>query len=105
MNIYIAGPMTGYADHNFPAFDAAQARFEAQGYRVLSPAQLDRAVGVFEDTVDLPENFLREAILRDVMTIFFCKEIHMLRGWESSKGARAEKALAEWLGMKVSYES
>lgn len=102
--IYIAGPMTGHVDHNFPAFDAAKKHFEALGYRVLSPADLDRAVGVFEHTNELPKNFLREAILRDVVTIYFCDEIYLMKGWETSKGARAEKALAEWLGLEITYQ-
>lgn len=104
MNIYIAGPMTGYSDHNFPAFDKAQKLLEAEGHRVLSPAQLDRAVGVHEDTVELPPDFLREAVLRDIATIFFCQAIYLLKGWENSKGARAEKAFCEWLGLEIRYE-
>jgi hypothetical protein len=47
---------------------------------------------------------LDDAIDRDVAAIRTCKAIYMLRGWQSSKGANAEKALAEWMGLKVFYQ-
>jgi hypothetical protein len=35
MILYIAGPMTGLPDYNYPAFEQARASLEAAGYRVL----------------------------------------------------------------------
>lgn len=36
--VYLAGPMTGIADYNFPAFNAAAARLRAVGFDVVNPA-------------------------------------------------------------------
>ena len=36
--IYIAGPMTGHAEHNFPAFHAAAKRLHEAGWEVVNPA-------------------------------------------------------------------
>lgn len=36
--VYLAGPMTGIADYNFPAFNAAAARLRAEGFDVVNPA-------------------------------------------------------------------
>ena len=36
--LYVAGPMTGLPDHNYPAFAEAAARLRAVGYEVESPA-------------------------------------------------------------------
>jgi hypothetical protein len=47
---------------------------------------------------------LTDAIDRDIAAIKKCDAIYMLRGWESSSGAKAEKALAEWMRLEVLYE-
>lgn len=41
--LYIAGPMSGLPQFNFPAFYAAAEALRAQGYDVVSPAELDDA--------------------------------------------------------------
>jgi hypothetical protein len=112
--IYIAGPMRGIRHFNFPAFDAAVNFLSDAGWWPISPAALDRQSGFDEkafpddyDWIDLKKAgfSLHDAIDRDVQAIKQCKAIYMLDGWENSKGARAEKALAEWLGLEVLYQT
>lgn len=95
--IYIAGPMTGYPEFNFPAFDAAEMALRCQGWDVISPAQMDREVG-FNAATDKPdENWLADAMKRDIAAIVNRADaIAMLPGWERSTGAKAEFALAKW---------
>lgn len=113
--IYIAGPMRGIKHFNFPAFDAAKERLLLEHYHaeIISPADLDREIGFDEtafpadyDWIDLKKiGFsIADAVDRDVAAIKRCTAIYMLNGWEKSKGACAEKALAEWLGIEVMYE-
>jgi hypothetical protein len=107
---YIAGPMRGIDHFNFPAFDEARKEVEALGYSPISPADLDREAGY--DFSNLPANTdlesigfsLLNAIDRDVEALKECDAVYMLRGWERSKGARAEFALAEWMGLDVLYQ-
>ncbi len=47
---------------------------------------------------------LQDAIDRDLAALKTCDGIYMLRGWELSRGARAEKALAEWMGLQVAFQ-
>ena len=90
--IYIAGPMTGMPDHNFPAFHAAARRLQEAGWDVVNPAEN------FGGRTDLP----RESYLRaDVALMVECDAIAMLSGWQESKGARLEYLLARAFGMEV----
>ncbi|MEM1225951.1 MAG: DUF6378 domain-containing protein [Planctomycetota bacterium] len=113
VTVYIAGPMRGKPFFNFPAFDEAKAKLESEGFRVVSPADLDRQAGFdpellgsYYDWHDLNKcGFsLMDAIERDVEALKKCSGIFMLSGWEASKGAKAEKALAEWMGLSVLYQ-
>ena len=44
--IYIAGPMTGIKDFNFPAFDRAEIQLALDGWTPINPANIDRAHGL-----------------------------------------------------------
>lgn len=108
MKVYLAGPMRGIPDFNFPAFMSAAARLEARGIEVFNPAQHDVDEGfTFEGTTGL-ENLaalgfdLRKALGTDLE--FICREadaVVVLPGWERSSGANAEVATALALGLMV----
>lgn len=116
MNFYVAGPMTGIPEFNFPAFNAATAKLRAEGHTVFNPAERDilrhggidiskgNASGSQEQAAKEYGFSLRDALADD--TWWICQEadaIAMLPGWENSKGARAEHALAHALGHKIIY--
>ena len=44
VRVYIAGPMTGIPQYNFPEFDRVATLLRAMGYDVVSPAELDDPV-------------------------------------------------------------
>jgi hypothetical protein len=92
--VYIAGPMTGIPDHNYPAFAYAATVLRAQGRDVSSPHEIDGG-SVGSQTW---EWYMRRAL----QMLLDCDEIVLLPGWEQSKGARFERELAEVLGMPVS---
>lgn len=115
MKIYLAGPMRGYPEFNFPAFHAGAARLRALGHEVFSPAEADierHGVDISagnstgdEALAKEQHNFnLREALAKD--TAYICLEadaIALLPDWQQSKGATAEHALALALGLAVLY--
>ena len=99
--IYIAGPMRGYPQYNFPAFDAAEVALREQGWNVLNPAQMDRDIGFDPNDVVTPE-FVIQAILRDTEAIIQQADaVALLPEWWLSKGAQAEAMLAQWKGIPV----
>lgn len=101
---YLAGPMTGYPLYNFPAFDAARDQLTAQGWRVISPADMDRAMGFNPETDTPTPEFLTQVRRADTLAILDeADAIFMLPNWQYSKGARAEFALAEWKGIPIMF--
>lgn len=110
MKVYLAGPMRGLPDFNFPAFKQMADALRRHGHEVFSPAERDLSeVGdIFSGTTgDLEEiaarGFsIREALAADMVWIARHGEaIALLPGWEESKGARAEAALGHALGLRV----
>lgn len=100
MKIYIAGPMTGYRDHNFPAFEKEARELRAVGHEVLSPHEVDH--GETEETRGSKSwcDYLKE----DLKVFLECDAIYMLRGWDKSKGAMVELDLALKLGFAVYFQ-
>lgn len=92
--LYLAGPMTGLPDLNYPAFRRAALVLRRQGFTVVSPAEHEDA----QDSRSY-EGWLRWAL----GLLLTCEAIALLPGWEASKGARIEKAVADALGMRVVY--
>ena len=112
--IYIAGPMRGYKDGNFPAFDRQAKVLERQGWSVINPAEMDRTEGEppnghmdFDPSTDYEDReFMREALERDLVAICRdCTAMYMMSKFETSRGAKAEWHLAKALGLDIYYEA
>ncbi len=101
---YLAGPMTGIPQFNFPAFFAAAEALRNQGFHIISPAEIDDAedAGAAMKSVDgAPGSGTcgegdkaktwGDFLARDVKLIAdTCTGIILLDGWEKSRGARLE---------------
>ena len=98
---YIAGPMTGYEDHNYPAFYEAEEMVRAEGFEPINPARMDEEAGRNGDERELTPEEYSEALGEDLEAIRGCAAIFLLPGWEDSPGAKAELALAEALGLEI----
>jgi hypothetical protein len=89
--VYLAGPMTGIADFNYPAFNTMAARLRAAGYEVENPADH----GTVEGAV------WADYMAYDLTRLGLCGMIALLPGWDLSQGARLEVMIAEHLSMRV----
>lgn len=107
--VYLAGPMRGIEEFNFPMFLAVGEYLEREwNFEVFNPAQHDIDRGFdfsgYDGTEDLSDTGfdLRQSLGDDLE--FVAREadlVVVLDGWERSKGARAEVATALALGIPV----
>lgn len=102
MKLYLAGPMRGIVDHNFPTFDAAAEKLRTLGHEVVNPADLSRDSGIEynpDGTCTIVQ--FRELLTVDLAWLVDCDGIALLPGWQKSQGARFELLFATMVGMKV----
>lgn len=97
--LYVSGPMTGIPEFNYPAFIEAAAQLRAAGYDVVSPVELDAEARV--DLANFGPADYRAALARDAAAVIEADGVALLGGWRSSRGARAEVALADAVRIPV----
>lgn len=86
-SIYIAGPMTGLPECNYPAFMAKEYQLSREGWKVLNPAKNPFVQDIYDFDY-------RKAYLWDIEQVINSDAIFMLKGWEKGHGARGEHAIA-----------
>lgn len=87
--IYIAGPMAGLPEDNFPAFFKAENRLLNNGWTPINPARFNYVFGT-----NLTERLLDAICESERATIPFLDAIYLLKGWEKSLGAKRELEVA-----------
>lgn len=106
--VYLSGKMRGVPFFGFHHFDFWRDRLKAEGYEVVSPADMDRADG-FDPIARNSENDqngicddvqdVRKLLLRDITALANCHRLALMPGWETSTGAQAELAFCRATGM------
>ena len=91
--------MRGFENNNSLEFYKAEDKLNSVDiWDPINPARMDDDLYKGED-IDY-----KEAMKRDLDVIFESDAMYMLRGWEKSDGARAEHALAVYLGLSIQYQ-
>lgn len=96
MKVYIAGPMTGLPDHNYPAFNKAADDLRAIGFEPLNP------VDVGARCAPECDHDWQWYMRRTLALLLTADRVALLPGWEDSRGARIERGLAYDLDLQVS---
>lgn len=110
---YLAGPMTGRPQFNYPAFINAATLLRTLGHTVISPAEQDppeireaamrSANGDLADLADLGDSW-GKALGRCVETVAdHCTGIVFLPTWERSRGTRLEAMTGLLCGREFAY--
>jgi hypothetical protein len=90
--IYIAGPMSGYDEHNFPLFNFVAKMLRDRGWYVLNPAENFNG--------DATETY-ETHYAADVKLVMLSDTVIFLPGWEKSGGAVGEYMLADRLNKQL----
>jgi len=109
MKYYLAGPMTGYKQFNFPLFTKVTSGLRYLGYDITSPLETDepdmQEVAWKSETGEHDEQFNEtwgEVLAKDVILISDHMEaIILLPNWHKSKGARLEVFVALLCGYPI----
>ncbi len=96
---YLAGPMRGYEEFNFPAFRKAAKWLRKDGWTIESPHERDEAEGF--DPVNDEAHSLDYYMQFDLAMVSRTDAVICLPGWEGSQGARLETMVATELGHPV----
>lgn len=113
MRLYIAGPMTGIPQFNYPAFIEAAAALRTEGWDITCPAELDdadtkrKAMASMDGSLadgDWNGDTWGDFLSRDVKLIADTVDgVALLHGWGDSRGACLE-AFVALLDNKPLYE-
>ena len=110
--LYIAGPMTGIPQFNFPAFEAAVVALRAAGRAVTSPHENDTPAvqaaawaspdGKLDHNGQVAGETWGDMLARDVKIVADeCSGVVLLDGWQDSRGAKLEAFVAVLCGHPV----
>lgn len=106
--VYVCGPMAGYPGLNQDAFEKARHLIEAAGYRALIP----HAISPYEHPGQCFPLYPKGATAQpghnggchlrgDIAAMVMADSVYRLPGWERSRGACLETAVAVLLGIPI----
>jgi Domain of unknown function (DUF4406) len=110
MKIYLAGPMAGMPEHNFPAFNAKAKELRSLGHEVYNPAEIEpdeyAKIASEEKKAEFHNGGYRNCLSKELVWICNSAEgMYLLKGWEHSKGANSEFTTGKAVGVQFFYEA
>jgi len=101
MKYYLAGPMSGIPQFNFPAFYAAAADLRQRGYDIVSPAELDDQEDKGAALKSADGNASDRTLVKKTWAEFLARDVKLIADevqgiiflstdWYKSRGARLE---------------
>lgn len=106
MRVYVAGPMSGHAGMNRPAFESAAATLRSHGHEPFIPHDIDPADhdGPCPTTYAAAQSshdsacYLRADLIAMLQR---ADAVYFLPGWRHSRGARHERYVCEAVGIPI----
>lgn len=116
LTLYLAGPMSGIAQYNYPRFQEISKDLRGAGYNIINPAEQDSeqmqkdalaskdglvngVMPVDDKTIKFSGETWGDVMARDVKLVFEKADgVVVMEGWEKSRGARLEVFIANLCG-------
>jgi hypothetical protein len=105
--VYIAGPMKGIPDLNYPKFMKMTAAGRGCHWDIQNPAGLGSKRGVLDEDFSLASRHPQVqgmVIISGLSLLATCSTMVLLDGWEESNGSLIELMLANRIGIKAISE-
>ena len=103
MRVYISGKMRGVPDYNRWKFAYWTKRLNESGFKAVNPMEIGDSIASPEE-IDASPELVERVLEADIAALRKCDAIFMLRGWETSEGARRELGVALEMGVPVEQE-
>jgi hypothetical protein len=95
--IYISGPISNMQNLNREAFEQEAERIRAMGDAPVNPHDISEGI---EETTMTEQEKWRAYMVNDIRALLTCDAIHLLPGWENSRGAVIEEIVAEAMNIE-----
>lgn len=96
--LYVAGPMSGHNDLNFPTFRRITQVLRTDGHRVMPPHEVDHQGFLGSHPSYTFRDYLRDDIKKALIA---CNALCLIPGWPYSRGAMAELHVASSMGYEI----
>lgn len=107
MKYYLAGPMTGYPDNSYPAFEKAARQLRKGGFEIISPHEVNPDEQKLQHVRGSADEAAqrRRCMQKDLHALIDSDGIILLPGWAKSRGACDEFECARRLCHDVLFLS
>lgn len=96
IKVYISGPMTGYKNFNFLAFNQMEDEIlnKLSNIEIVNPVKISKDLDSYLLNASY-EDYLRE----DFRALIDCDAVLLLEGWKDSGGCQKEVTVANYLNI------
>ena len=92
---YLAGPMRGHEENNFPEFHRQAAWLRSKNWKVFSPAERDEADEALNGDWKISAQTGLDYFMQfDLAAVCQADAVILMNDWETSQGARLESMVA-----------
>lgn len=103
MKVYVSGKMRGVHNYNRGQFDRWTRQLKELGFDAVNPMEIGDSIATPEE-IDASPELVEKVLEADIAALRKCDAIFMLRGWETSEGARRELKVALEMNIPIMQE-